>query len=401
MRPGRGKVAGQPIRQPTLFSPPLSHVQVVDPYAPEPVSDAELIDRVLAGDPSAERELYDAHVDRVFRLVYRMAGDLDRAQDWVQETFIRAFQKLDEFRGESALSTWLCSIAISVSLNGLRKVKRFREREVALDDAVPVGFTPREADPDLKVRLAEAIDDLPDGYRAVFVMHDVEGFTHEEIGRTLGVQPGTSKAQLFRARAKLRDRPRRLRKGPGPMSDDQLDERLREAARAYNAPPETPREEMWARIQAGRRRQRRPCPGLPARAACSGWRPRQPRSWRWESGSAGVSVDAGDREVGGVGVQLHDLPAGRPGAPGSVGGVPHPLPGLGGGADRSPAGLGFGTAAPRHQPAAAGLAGRGRAGRPDCCWRIWSWCSRRSRSSRLGRERRTCSSFVMAWSGAT
>ena len=176
----------------------------MDPYAPEPVNDAELIDRVLAGDPGAERALYDAHVDRIFRLVYRMAGDLDRAQDWVQETFIRAFQKLGEFRGESALSTWLCSIAISVSLNGLRKVKRFREREVALEDAVSVGFTPREADPDLKVRLARAIDDLPDGYRAVFVMHDVEGFTHEEIGRTLGVQPGTSKAQLFRARAKLR-----------------------------------------------------------------------------------------------------------------------------------------------------------------------------------------------------
>ena len=195
-------VAG-PFR-PTLFTPPLSHVQVVDPHLPEPVSDAELIDRVLAGDATAERALYDAHVDRVFRLVYRMAGDLDRAQDWVQETFIKAFQKLREFRRESSLSTWLCSIAISVSLNGLRKVKRFREREVALDDTVPVGFTPREADPDLKTRLAQAIDDLPDGYRAVFVMHDVEGFTHEEIGRTLGVQAGTSKAQLFRARAKLR-----------------------------------------------------------------------------------------------------------------------------------------------------------------------------------------------------
>jgi RNA polymerase sigma-70 factor (ECF subfamily) len=75
---------------------------------------------------------------------------------------------------------------------------------VAPDDAAPVGFTPREADPDLKTRLAQAIEDLPEGYRAVFVMHDVEGFTHEEIGRALGVQPGTSKAQLFRARAKLR-----------------------------------------------------------------------------------------------------------------------------------------------------------------------------------------------------
>ncbi len=182
----------------------MSHVQVVDPYTPEPVTDAELIDRVLAGDPGAERVLYDAHVDRVFRLVYRMAGDADRAQDWVQETFIRAFQKLGEFRRESTLSTWLCSIAISVSLNGLRKVKRSRDRETSLDDAAPVGFTPREADPDLKTRMAQAIDALPEGYRTVFVMHDVEGFTHEEIGQALGVQAGTSKAQLFRARAKLR-----------------------------------------------------------------------------------------------------------------------------------------------------------------------------------------------------
>jgi RNA polymerase sigma-70 factor (ECF subfamily) len=169
------------------------------------VSDAELIGRVLAGDPSAERALYDAHVDRVFRLVYRMAGDLDRTQDWVQETFIRAFERLGEFRGESALSTWLCSIAVSVSLNGLRKVKRFREREVALEDAAPVGFTPREAEPDLKARMAQAIDGLPEGYRTVFLMHDVEGYSHGEIAASLGVAEGTSKARLFRARSKLRE----------------------------------------------------------------------------------------------------------------------------------------------------------------------------------------------------
>ena len=90
------------------------------------MDDRGLITRVLAGDVSAERELYDAHVDRVFRLVYRMAGDLDQAQDYVQETFIRAFSHLADFRGDSALSTWLGSIAISVTLNGLRKVKRFR-----------------------------------------------------------------------------------------------------------------------------------------------------------------------------------------------------------------------------------------------------------------------------------
>ena len=169
------------------------------------MNDRELIGRVLAGDPGAERALYDAHVDRVFRLVYRMAGDLDRAQDWVQETFIRAFDRLHQFRGESSLSTWLCSIAVSITLNGLRRVKRFREREVALEDASTVGITPREADPDLKTRLHRAIDALPEGYRTVFVMHDVEGFTHQEIGHALGVQPGTSKAQLFRARARLRE----------------------------------------------------------------------------------------------------------------------------------------------------------------------------------------------------
>jgi RNA polymerase sigma-70 factor (ECF subfamily) len=169
------------------------------------VHDQELIGRVLAGDPSAERALYDAHVDRIFRLVYRMAGDLDRAQDYTQETFIRAFDRLREFRGEAALSTWLGSIAISIALNGLRKVRRAREREVNLDDIVPIGTVPRKAEPDLKQRLTQAIDDLPHGYRTVFVMHDVEGYTHEEIATSLGVHPGTSKAQLFRARARLRE----------------------------------------------------------------------------------------------------------------------------------------------------------------------------------------------------
>lgn len=180
-------------------------VQGYDPTLRSRVEERDLISRVLAGDPSAERTLYDAHVDRVFRLVYRMAGDLDRAQDYTQETFIRAFSRLRDFRGDSALSTWLGSIAISVTLNGLRKVRRLHQREVALEDFTPTGQTPREAEPDLKARLTQAIDRLPDGYRAVFVMHDIEGYTHEEIATSLGVHPGTSKAQLFRARARLRE----------------------------------------------------------------------------------------------------------------------------------------------------------------------------------------------------
>jgi RNA polymerase sigma-70 factor (ECF subfamily) len=174
------------------------------PHAPEPVDDRELIGRVLAGDPRAERELYDAHVDRVFRLSCRISGDPHRAQDYTQETFIRAFRRLADFRGESALSTWLCAITVSVTLNGLRSQRRAREREVGLDEAPAIGTRTVEADPDLKTRMTAAIDGLPEGYRTVFVMHDVEGYTHEEIATALGVQPGTSKAQLFRARAKLR-----------------------------------------------------------------------------------------------------------------------------------------------------------------------------------------------------
>jgi RNA polymerase sigma-70 factor, ECF subfamily len=190
----------------TLESGSVSEMRFFDDFTLRSrVEERELIGRVLAGDPSAERALYDAHVDRVFRLVYRMAGDSDRAQDYTQETFIRAFSRLADFRGEAALSTWLGSIAISVTLNGLRKVRRRQEREVALDDVGQMHRTPRLAEPDLKARLRQAIDDLPDGYRAVFIMHEVEGYTHEEIAASLGVQPGTSKAQLFRARARLRE----------------------------------------------------------------------------------------------------------------------------------------------------------------------------------------------------
>jgi len=167
------------------------------------VTAADLVARVLAGDERAERELYDRHVDRVYRLSYRMVGDADLAADCTQETFIRVFSRLSTFRGEAALSTWITSIAFSVVYNGLRRVKRARETETDLDQASEAP-APRMAEPDLKTSLQQAIDGLPEGYRTVFVMHDVEGFTHEEIAGALGIQEGTSKAQLSRARAKLR-----------------------------------------------------------------------------------------------------------------------------------------------------------------------------------------------------
>ncbi|MFO7893098.1 MAG: RNA polymerase sigma factor [Longimicrobiales bacterium] len=171
------------------------------------MSEQTLIERVLGGDEAAARQLYDDHVDRVYRLCYRMAGDEDLAREFTQETFIRAFGRLDQFRGDAALSTWLYSITKSVALNGLRKVKRTRNREVDMDEVPALPVPPRKsrAEPDLKDRLHAAIDRLPDIYRLVFVMHDVEGYTHAEIGSSLEVATGTSKARLHRARQMLQE----------------------------------------------------------------------------------------------------------------------------------------------------------------------------------------------------
>ena len=169
-------------------------------------AERDLVQRVLGGDVLAERALYDVHVERVYRLCYRIAhGDTELAQDFTQETFVRAFGRLADFRGDAALSTWLHSIAVSVALNGMRRVKRWQERETELEDATPVGAVRREAEPDLKNRLRSAIAALSEPYRVVFVMYDVEGYTHEEIGRVLEIPSGTSKARLSRARAKLRE----------------------------------------------------------------------------------------------------------------------------------------------------------------------------------------------------
>ena len=170
------------------------------------VTERELIEHVLRGDGSAERELYDRHVDRVYRLAYRLAdGDGELARDFTQDVFVRAFDRLADFRGDAALSTWLHSITVSVALNGMRKVKRWRSRETDLHEATSLGNGNGSVEPDLKSRLRAAIDRLPLKYRSVFLMYDVEGYTHEEIGSALGMPTGTSKARLARARARLRD----------------------------------------------------------------------------------------------------------------------------------------------------------------------------------------------------
>ena len=166
----------------------------------------ELIARVVAGDRLAARELYDAHAPRVFRLAFRLTGEADLARELVQETFVRAFAQLGRFRGESALSTWLHRVTVSVVSNAMRKVKRFRARETDLDEANAIPAAARAADPDLRDKLHRAIDELPEIYRVTLVMHDVEGYTHEEIANVLGVAEGTCKSRLSVARAQIREK---------------------------------------------------------------------------------------------------------------------------------------------------------------------------------------------------
>jgi RNA polymerase sigma-70 factor (ECF subfamily) len=179
-------------------------MQLVAKESRSSVNDIQLITRVVAGDAAAERELYETYVDRIYRLTFRLAGDDELARDFTQATFIRAFEKIGSFRGDSSLSTWLHSIGLSVALNGLRKTKRQKNREAPMEEGMTIGATPVEAEPDLKERMARAIDSLSDKYRTVFVMHDVEGYTHEEISETMHIPIGTSKSHLFHARAKLR-----------------------------------------------------------------------------------------------------------------------------------------------------------------------------------------------------
>ncbi|HVD62273.1 MAG TPA: sigma-70 family RNA polymerase sigma factor [Gemmatimonadaceae bacterium] len=164
-----------------------------------------MIARVINGDARAQRELYDNHVDRVYRLAYRLAGEDELARDFTQLTFIRAFERIAEFRHDSSLSTWLHAIGVSVALNGLRTVKKNRLRNVPLEEATGLRSGAAAAEPDLKARLAAAIDSLSEKYRTVFLMHDVEGYTHDEIGAALGIPAGTSKTRLFQGRAKLRE----------------------------------------------------------------------------------------------------------------------------------------------------------------------------------------------------
>jgi len=167
-------------------------------------ADSIAADTALAasGDPSAFERLYRSHVARVHTLVRRML-DSDEADDITQDVFIRAWQKLSTFRGESAFGTWLHRLAVNVVLARRKTVGVERGRFIT-DDEPLESATGKHDTPELSLDFEEALARLPEGARQVFVLHDVEGYRHDEIARMLGVVPGTSKSQLHHARMALR-----------------------------------------------------------------------------------------------------------------------------------------------------------------------------------------------------
>lgn len=169
---------------------------------PRQVLEAQDVALAASGDAGAFERLYRAHVARVHSLVRRML-DADEADDLTQDIFVRAWQKLSTFRGESAFGTWLHRLAVNVVL-ARRKTLGVERGRYDQDEKTLDGVSGRGETPEMTLDFEEALSRLPDGARQVFVLHDVAGYRHEEIARMLGVVPGTSKSQLHHARMALR-----------------------------------------------------------------------------------------------------------------------------------------------------------------------------------------------------
>ena len=193
----------------------------VAPPEPQPYTapasagpEMDAISRAAAGDRAAFEGIYRDHVGRVFSLCVRMVGDRAAAEELTQDVFVRAWEKLALFRGESAFSTWLHRLAVNVVLHRRKAdgIRRARFTSSAAEEGADCGAADagglrqhRSVGPGDRMDLEAAIAKLPPGARRVFVLHDIEGYKHEEIAEMLGVTSGGSKAQLHRARLLLRE----------------------------------------------------------------------------------------------------------------------------------------------------------------------------------------------------
>jgi len=163
-----------------------------------------LVERCRQGDLAAFEEVYRAHARRLYSLAFRMLGNPSDAEDQLQEIFLSAHRKLEGFRGDSALGTWLYRLAVRQCLDFLRSRQgRMRAASSALDEDGHYMPATRET-PGARIDIERAVARLPEGCRVAFVLHDVEGLEHKQISEMLGVSEGTSKSQVFKARTKLR-----------------------------------------------------------------------------------------------------------------------------------------------------------------------------------------------------
>lgn len=180
-----------------------------------------IIRRATEGDEAAMRLLWSRHAPHVDAIVRRIVGgDRDLAADIAQEVWIQIFRALPSYRGDAQFGTWAHRIAVNRTLNALRRTRRLTSIETELDDAVAATVEPEAERSMLAATIESAARQLSPGARVVFMMHDVEGFTHEEIARELGITAGGSKSQLFKARAKLRKLLSHLIDAPGANTQE-------------------------------------------------------------------------------------------------------------------------------------------------------------------------------------
>jgi RNA polymerase sigma-70 factor (ECF subfamily) len=171
-------------------------------------TDYELTQAASRGDMAAFEEVYRRHHRRVFSLCLRMTQNQSEAEDLAQDVFVQLFRKVGSFRGESAFTTWLHRMTVNQVLMHFRK-KKVRDERSSEDEETPDRIEPGTENPGAmpvvdRIALDHAIAQLPPGYRTTFVLHDIEGYEHEEVARIMGCSVGTSKSQLHKARMKLR-----------------------------------------------------------------------------------------------------------------------------------------------------------------------------------------------------
>ena len=166
---------------------------------------AGLVHRAQNGDQAAFEQLYREHVGRVYAICLRIVANAPRAQELTQDAFVRAWRMIGTFRGESAFSSWLYRLTVNVVWGDLRAKRRRTARVMITDDLTPYDKTENMSMPGTAVDLENAIAALPPQARTIFVLHDVEGYRHEEIAELMGLSEGTSKSQLHRARKLLRE----------------------------------------------------------------------------------------------------------------------------------------------------------------------------------------------------